>query len=355
MCLDSPLGRIYCIIEKGKSGEGGVCFMQRHSFASLALCTLLLLPLAGCGATAVVTNAQATRESGLTVSGLYLGGSMRAADLATLEQLQNMADPVQMAQRMEALAAELDEFCAAQPGSFSVYLQDLTSGQEYTYKADTLYYPASTLKAPYALWLCQRDDAGEIDLDTPLPNQFVGRMQGTALEKYNDFSTIPARAAICAMIVNSDNNAATLLTTQWPAGEDSGFPQFLADLGFAAADTCTITPERHILGMASAADLGRAMEALFLYFDCGTDNAPFLKQCLLAADHEILYVPKGVAAAKKYGSWDYAYHDTAIVYAAHPYILVCMTDQGNAAVDFPPAATAAMQELGKRVYEGLND
>lgn len=133
--------------------------MQRHSFASLALCTLLLLPLAGCGATAVVPDAQATRESGLTVSGLYLGGSMRAADLATLEQLQNMADPVQMAQRMEALAAELDEFCAAQPGSFSVYLQDLTSGQEYTYKADTLYYPASTLKAPYALWLCQRDDA----------------------------------------------------------------------------------------------------------------------------------------------------------------------------------------------------
>ena len=329
--------------------------MQRHSFASLALCTLLLLPLAGCGATAVVTNAQATRESGLTVSGLYLGGSMRAADLATLEQLQNMADPVQMAQRMEALAAELDEFCAAQPGSFSVYLQDLTSGQEYTYKADTLYYPASTLKVPYALWLCQRDDAGEIDLDTPLPNQFVGRMQGTALEKYNDFSTIPARAAIRAMIVNSDNNAVTLLTTQWPAGEDSGFPQFLADLGFAAADTCTITPERHILGMASAADLGRAMEALFLYFDCGTDNAPFLKQCLLAADHEILYVPKGVAAAKKYGSWNYAYHDAAIVYAAHPYILVCMTDQGDAAVDFPPAATAAMQELGKRVYEGLND
>ena len=76
---------------------------------------------------------------------------------------------------------------------------------------------------------------------------------------------------------------------------------------------------------------------------------------MLAADHEILYVPKGVAAAKKYGSWDYAYHDTAIVYAAHPYILVCMTDQGDAAVDFPPAATAAMQELGKRVYEGLND
>ena len=64
---------------------------------------------------------------------------------------------------------------------------------------------------------------------------------------------------------------------------------------------------------------------------------------------------RGSAAAKKYGSWDYAYHDTAIVYAAHPYILVCMTDQGDAAVDFPPAATAAMQELGKRVYEGLND
>ena len=65
-------------------------------------------------------------------------------------------------------------------------------------------------------------------------------------------------------------------------------------------------------------------------------------------------LPDGVPAAKKYGSWDYAYHDVAIVYAKHPYWIVCMTDQGDENVDFPEEPTQAMQTLGQLVYEYWN-
>ena len=61
-----------------------------------------------------------------------------------------------------------------------------------------------------------------------LPNQFRGRLSDTALQAYNDAETIPAKAAMRAMIAHSDNNAVTLLTTHWPANESSGFQQFLA-------------------------------------------------------------------------------------------------------------------------------
>ena len=52
--------------------------------------------------------------------------------------------------------------------------------------------------------------------------------------------------------------------------------------------------------------------------------------------------------------WDYAYHDVAIVYAKHPYWIVCMTDQGDENVDFPEEPTQAMQTLGQLVYEYWN-
>ena len=49
-----------------------------------------------------------------------------------------------------------------------------------------------------------------------------------------------------------------------------------------------------------------------------------------------------------------AYHDVAIVYAKHPYWIVCMTDQGDENVDFPEEPTQAMQTLGQLVYEYWN-
>lgn len=88
----------------------------------------------------------------------------------------------------------LDEFCAAQPGSFSLYLQNPATGESYTYNTDALYYPASLLKLPYAFWLCGQADAGTLDLEDELPNQFRGRLSDTALQAYNDAETIPGQS-----------------------------------------------------------------------------------------------------------------------------------------------------------------
>lgn len=68
----------------------------------------------------------------------------------------------------------------------------------------------------------------------------------------------------------------------------------------------------------------------------------------------ILYVPGGVPPRQKVWQLGYAYHDVAIVYAKHPYWIVCMTDQGDENVDFPEEPTQAMQTLGQLVYEYWN-
>lgn len=249
---------------------------------------------------------------------------------------------------------QLDSFCATQPGGFSVYIRDLTSGQVYTYAAEKEYYPASLLKIPFALWLCRLAEAGTLDLSGELCNLYMGQLSDTTLAAYNDVGAVPVWTAMHAMIADSDNLAMRMLAAVWPATQDTGFQTFLGELGYHLPDSCSITMEDGIAGVMSVADAGRTMEALYDYFETGTDTAQKLRQCFLDAGHTALYIPDGVSAAKKYGSWDYAFHDLAIVYADHPYILCCMTDQGDAEVDFPAAPVAAMQTLGQMVCEQLN-
>ena len=248
-------------------------------------------------------------------------------------------------------AAELDEFCAQQPGGFSVYAQDLETGAVYTYNGEMEYYPASTLKAAYALWLCEQAEQGILDMEGTVNNLFsLGRLEGGKLDAYDGCATIPAWDVMYAMITVSDNDAVDMLSATWPADEESGFCDFLNELGFHAPYSCSVTSEEGIHGVMNVQDAGLLMQALYEYFETQTSTALQLMDCFLDAEHTALYVPEGVEAAKKYGSWDYAFHDFAIVYAEHPYILCCMTDQGDQNVDFPPAVVAVMQELGQLVY-----
>ena len=249
--------------------------------------------------------------------------------------------------------AMLDAFCRSQPGQFSVYCKDLYTGESYLYGGTALYYPASMLKAPYALWLCQQADEGLLELEKPLPNRFLGREQGTALEDFNGQETIPARDLLCAMIAQSDNNATEILSEVWPGTGD--FQSWLGALGFSAPDTCSILPGKGIEGMCTVTDMAAVWNALYAYFESGAPHAAFLQGCFFDADHPGLSWPEYAPAARKYGSWDGAFHDAALVYAVRPYILVCMTNQGSESVDFPQEPVTAMEQLGGMIEEVLTN
>lgn len=331
--------------------------MIKNSLRFLKYAVLVLAAaglLSACGAT--VNLDEATAETALTAQWMPQSSTdtVHMDQLALAQRLDLMQAETPKQENGKSLSQTLDEFCARQPGSFSVYLKNVTTGESYTYNADAVYYPASLLKLPYAFWLCSQADAGLLQLDTELPNQLYGQLEGTALQAYDTAETVPARQAIRAMIAHSDNDAVTLLTTEWPGTVETGFQQFLESYGFAYAAACSITPQNGIQGMVSAAEYANVVSAVYSYLETDSPSAAWLKSCMLAADHDILYVPSNVPAAKKYGSWDYAYHDAVIVYARHPYWIVCMTDQGTQEEDFPQEPTQAMQTLGQLVYEYWN-
>lgn len=227
--------------------------------------------------------------------------------------------------------ARLDAFLNSQHTSVSVYILDIATGDEYKFNDTSGYYCASTLKAPYALWLAARDEAGEIDLNALLP--------GESTTGWDNIYT---------MISKSSNGATHRLSTALPANVDTGFNTFVAELGFCSPDGCELV-ESGIHGWCRASDGAKAMRALYDYFETGSANAQTLKQAFVDATHTLLWCP--TTAAKKYGSWDASLHDMAIVYAERPYIISVFTDWGNMEEAFPEEGREMMQQLGRLAAE----
>ena len=243
-----------------------------------------------------------------------------------LTEVVSTADPAAASQAEEDLTAYLDSM----DGVVSVYCIRLSDGYCYAYCPDTTYYAASLLKAPYALWLCQRAEQGELDLDTTLPADGAVPQQ-TAAQAMHD------------MIAESDNDAAGQLYSTWPAPAQGEFARFLLTLGVDRPDNA-MTPATRIHGNLSARDAGKILQALYRYFATGTDTARQLETAFLDSDHPLL--ESSWPMAKKYGSWDAALHDMAIVYAEDPYCIAVLTNWGDREVDFPEPGASRITEIG---------
>ena len=183
--------------------------------------------------------------------------TLSPAEIAAAEQAEQQA--------VEAL----DNYLDSMDGVVSVYCIRLSDGYCYAYCPDTTYYTASLLKAPYALWLCQRADAGELDLNTTLES-WLGTPERTALE------------AMAAMITYSDNDAAGQLYHTWPAEAQGPFAEFLATMDIDRPDNA-LTDETNIQGIFSARDAGNLLVALAEYFETDSDNAAALKEAQSSA------------------------------------------------------------------------
>ena len=123
------------------------------------------------------------------------------------------------------------------------------------------------------------------------------------------------------MLRYSDTAALGVLLERFPY---EGFAEWAAELGLADMG-------KVISGSASAREMGLWTAYLYEYMESGKYGAE-LKDDLMNTNYSMISTqsPK----ASKYG-WDKsAYHEMAVVYAEHPYLLVIMTDKwGGSAED----------------------
>lgn len=155
------------------------------------------------------------------------------------------------------------------------------------------------------------------------------------------------------MIYASDNKATSILQRTWPVTyrkSDDDFNKFLHNILEWEENSCGEVDRDTTNGWLTVTDAAKTLTYLYNYFESNSLNGQRLKDSYTQAVHNYLWFPEDVEVAKKYGSWTDAFHDIAIVYADHPYLIACMTDAGEVA-HFRTDAVNYMQELGKLAYD----
>ncbi|MGD9559765.1 MAG: serine hydrolase [Oscillospiraceae bacterium] len=202
----------------------------------------------------------------------------------------------------------------------ALYFMDLDSGASYSYNAEARFSAASLPKAPFAAYLYQQAALGACDLDeyiTVTPAHVAGSEEHTGvLKTYELPAAFSVEALIGLMIRESDTVALRVLMAHYGT---EGFTAWAEALGASAEDIADVLNARICAndGGIFALELYKTMQEN-PYGALLREHMENTRQTMITSNYPV---------ARKYG-WDRAaYHDMAVVYAPHPYLLVILTDK----------------------------
>ncbi|WP_043713256.1 serine hydrolase [Symbiobacterium thermophilum] len=263
-----------------------------------------------------------------------------APELPTMQERDPLptvyASPIPPSHIAEAVSRAMADF----PGEYSVALEDLLTGQRWLHNADRLYHPASTVKVPVALYALEQYRAGKIgwgdlieyteaDVEPPLTGAFEAAEFG---------DLYPVQDLVHWALAYSDNVAVNMLGRRLGWGNIERWTETIGG---------RLTHEDR-LPRASALSVLQWWRHLHVLSLEDPERASLIVRPLLAATYRgriTAGLPDGVPHMHKHGSYEGSYHDSAIVYATRPYILVVLTE--GAPLE---EADAAIARLSAEIY-----
>jgi hypothetical protein len=245
---------------------------------------------------------------------------------------------VHAAFQFTSVTRTLDAFISQYETGVSVYYENLETGYTYAYDANRLYYSASLIKAPYALYLYdQLSDLSQERIYTE--DNYRG---GGGVIKRTPFETVYTEAELLEYaITHSDNIAFRMLLE---AHGTAGFKKWTAERGGETKNLHNLTGANMTLLEAAF-----FMRLIYEFIETPGENNEKLKKDLLNASFPYIQTP--YPFAHKYGLWEAAHHDMGIVYDKSPYILIIMTDRGSSEEPITDETRAIFREISTAVQE----
>jgi hypothetical protein len=255
----------------------------------------------------------------------------------------------------------------------SLYYADLENGYSYSFNGDQSYSSASCVKAAYALAVLKAASDEKVEYDRLLAEYIAQNGPADVLPDYvwtYDFNRIftyteedyRAGSGIIKneeygvqytdlelfelMLKHSDNIAFGELREVYSIDL---LRDMVKDLGTKSMKYANVYN-------ASAKDLGIIMKEIYRFTEGSSYYGPFMKETMKDSIHTVM-IGYGVSPKKiahKYG-WDTgAYHDMAIVYDDHPYVLVFMSDMdggGTTVNSYIQKVTGLVDDLHENFYK----
>lgn len=257
---------------------------------------------------------------------------------------------------------------AGRTGTVSVWLSGVDGTVVHSQDADTEHYAASTMKLPLLVAAYRAHEAGDLDLDRPVPvhNRFASAADGTpySLDHADDQDDetwarigglVTLRALAEHATVKSGNLATNLLL------EQVGTAAVAEVLALAGASGTTTLPrgiedaaarEAGLDNVVTAADLGAVLRGVAARTLAGEQTCAAVEEVLARQEHRSgvpAGLPSGTYVANKTGWVDGVTHDVALVRPedSDPYVLVVLTT-----VDLPEdEANALIAGASRAVWE----
>lgn len=298
-------------------------FHWKQTAAVLSVSALMALSLTGClspaddassaGSDPIITGGTTTTTAP-TTAGTTLAPTKTNANQALSGLLVN--NPHGLKVDSDALDA-LEDLYTGLNGKSSLYYRDIESGLTIEYLADYDWQSASCIKAPYVKYLL----ASGVDRTEKL--KMTAKMGGsTHIDSYPLGTEFTVDELLKYAILYSDNTAYYMLNQRYAF---DGFVEYAASLGI---ETDLRLPKPRF-GYLSARDAGLYFEDIYHFIEEGTAEGQMLYDYLTHTTYQ-LQIPdafKGkYTVAHKYGEQgNMGYHDAAIVYNEHPFILTIFT------------------------------
>ena len=190
---------------------------------------------------------------------------------------------------------ELDDLLSRH-NNLSVYFKNLDTGFVYLHHADRIFMGASVSKAPFSLYIYQKAEENETELDE----------RQKRLLRLN--------------LSHSDNDATLSLARMHGT---AGYRQFVADLGGNPDFVISSVMGSRL----TAAEAGLFAKAIYAYIESEGRYSTEMKTHLL--DNQFPFIVSEYPVASKSGFTPTVLHDMAIVYAPSPYILVILSQRAS--------------------------
>lgn len=216
---------------------------------------------------------------------------------------------------------QLDDMLAGFGGNVAVWYEDLESSYTYQYNAQHTFFAASIIKAPYCMYILQRAAQGTCDLNQKIAYTEGIKSDGTGIVKKSPYGTeFTVQQLVENAICHSDNAALRMLRSVYAA---EGFRDFSKSIGIKKVAAISNITGANI----NAADAATYMRAIYNFIQTDKEHGALLKKYMTSTINPMF--ASSYTLMRKYGWATDAFHDTAIVDAPHPYILVFLTDHAE--------------------------
>ncbi|MFI3174963.1 MAG: serine hydrolase [Bacillota bacterium] len=233
------------------------------------------------------------------------------------EELRPLAEEMVSFSFTEEELEALDAFVKQYDSNLSIYYKDLATGYTYMNNAEKIYTMASAIKAPYCMYIYDLVSQGKADLSAEYTYYEKHTAGGAGyIQTQPVGSSYTLEELLGYTITRSDNVGIRILREAFGTAD---FTAYATDFGL-------LYPE-HISNLTSAKitapDAGIYMEAIYDFIQTNPQGA-VLRTHMLNTNTRMIV--SNYPVVRKFGWFETAFHDMAIVEAPNPYILCILSD-----------------------------